>query len=129
MAEIRKAAVIGAGVMGASIAAQIANGGVPVLLLDVVKEKEEDRSATTKKAIQRLLKSDPAPLMHKRNARLLTPGNIEDDLDQLGECDWIIEAVIENIDIKRSLYGKIDAVRRPGSIVSSNTSTIPLLAS
>ena len=126
MAEIRKAAVIGAGVMGASIAAQIANGGVPVLLLDVVKEKEEDRSATTKKAIQRLLKSDPAPLMHKRNARLLTPGNIEDDLDQLGECDWIIEAVIENIDIKRSLYGKIDVVRRPGSIVSSNTSTIPL---
>ena len=126
MAEIRKAAVIGAGVMGAGIAAQIANGGVPFLLLDVVKEKKEDRNAITKEAIQRLLKSDPAPLMHKRNARLIAPGNIQDDLDQLGECDWIIEAVIEDIDIKRSLYEKIDLARRPGSIISSNTSTIPL---
>ena len=72
------------------------------------------------------MKSDPAPLMHKRNARLIAPGNIQDDLDQLGECDWIIEAVIEDIDIKRSLYEKIDLARRPGSIISSNTSTIPL---
>jgi len=126
VADIKKAAVIGAGVMGAGIAAQIANGGVPVLLLDIVPKEGEDRSAIAKDAIQRLLKTDPAPLMHKRNARFITPGNIDDDLDQLGECDWIVEAVIENIDIKRSLYEKVDTVRKSGSIISSNTSTIPL---
>lgn len=126
MGHIKKAAVIGAGVMGAGIAAQIANGGVPVVLLDIVPKDAEDRSAIAKAAIERLLKTDPAPLMHKRNARLITPGNLEDDLTLLKDCDWIVEAVIENIDIKRSLYETLDANRKPGSIVSSNTSTIPL---
>ena len=134
MTAIAKAAVIGAGVMGAGIAAHIANAGIPVVLLDRLAgdgggdgdRDADDRSAIAEQAIQRLLKADPAPLMHKRNAALITPGNTEDHLDLLGECHWIVEAVIEDADIKRALYRRIDEVRKPASIVSSNTSTIPL---
>jgi 3-hydroxyacyl-CoA dehydrogenase len=123
--DIKKAAVIGAGVMGAQIAAHIANAGVPVVLLDIVP-KEGDRTAIARGAIERLEKMDPAPLMHKKNAALITPGNLEDDLNQLADCDWIIEAIIERLDLKQQLYKKVDQVRKPGSVVSSNTSTIPL---
>ncbi|QEX24832.1 3-hydroxyacyl-CoA dehydrogenase [Hypericibacter adhaerens] len=128
---IRKAAVIGAGVMGSGIAAQIANAGVPVLLLDIVPKDKEgkpaaDRSAIAKGAVEKLLKTDPAPLMLPANAALITPGNIEDDLAKLADVDWIVEAVLENIEIKRSLYQKLEPVRKKGSVVSSNTSTIPL---
>ncbi|RED44668.1 3-hydroxyacyl-CoA dehydrogenase/enoyl-CoA hydratase family protein [Aestuariispira insulae] len=126
MAEINKVAVIGAGVMGAGIAAHVANAGHEVLLLDIVPDGAEDRSGIAKGAIAKLLKADPAPLSHKRNAKRIMPGNIEDNLDALSECDWIIEAVIERLDIKQSLYEKIDAVRKPDAVVSSNTSTIPL---
>lgn len=126
MAEINKVAVIGAGVMGAGIAAHVANAGHEVLLLDIVPEGASDRSAIAKGAVQKLLKADPAPLTHKGKAKLIQPGNIEDDLDKLQECDWIIEAVIERLDIKHDLYAKIDAVRKPDAVVSSNTSTIPL---
>jgi 3-hydroxyacyl-CoA dehydrogenase len=126
MAEIKQVAVIGAGVMGAGIAAHIANAGVPVLLLDILPKEGENRNAIAERAIEALFKADPAPLMHKRNAKLIRPGNTEDDLKALAECDWIIEAVIERQDIKSELYARIDAVRKPGSIVSSNTSTILL---
>ncbi|WP_428607850.1 3-hydroxyacyl-CoA dehydrogenase NAD-binding domain-containing protein [Sedimenticola sp.] len=124
--EIKKVAVIGAGVMGAGIAAHISNAGIPVVLLDIVPKGVDNRNAIAEGAVQKMLKVQPAPFMHKRNARLITTGNIEDHLELLAECDWIIEAVIERLDIKQDLYSKIDAVRRPGSIVSSNTSTIPL---
>ncbi len=126
MVGIRKAAVIGAGVMGAGIAAHIANAGVPVHLLDIVPNDANERDAIAKGAVDKLLKADPAPLMHKRNARLITPGNTEDHLERLADCDWIIEAVVENTAIKRDLYGRIAAVRHAGAVVSSNTSTIPL---
>jgi 3-hydroxyacyl-CoA dehydrogenase len=130
LSTIEKVAVIGAGVMGAGIAAHVANAGIPVMLLDIVPkgapDGAEDRDAIAKGAIAKLLKADPAPLMHKRNAKRITPGNIEDHLDRLADCDWIVEAVIERIDIKRDLYAKLDAVRKEGSVVSSNTSTIPL---
>ena len=75
-----------------------------------------------------MLKADPAPFMHSRNAELVTPANIDDDLGLVSDCDWIIEAMVENPEAKRALYAKIDAVRKPGSIVSSNTSTIRLAA-
>jgi 3-hydroxyacyl-CoA dehydrogenase len=123
---IKKVAVIGSGVMGAQIAAHVANAGVPVLLLDIVLKDNPDRTALAKGAIEKLLKMDPAPFMHVKNAKLVTPGNLEDDLVKLSDVDWIIEAVLENPQIKADLYKKIDAVRKPGSIVSSNTSTIPL---
>ncbi len=123
---IRKVAVIGAGVMGAAIAAHIANAGVPVILLDRVAEGADNRSAIAEGAVRKMLKSEPAAFMHKRNARLVTTGNIEDDLNLLADCDWIIEAVIERLDIKQALYRQIDQVRKAGSVISSNTSTIPL---
>ncbi len=122
---IEKAAVIGAGVMGAGIAAQIANAGVPVLLLDIPVEGE-DRSALAKGAVQRMLKTDPAPFMHKGAAKLIAAGNTEDDLERLAEADWIVEVVVEDLAVKRDLYARIEAVRKDGSIVSSNTSTLPL---
>lgn len=124
--EINKVAVIGAGVMGAGIAAHMANAGVPVVLLDIVPEGANNRNVIAETAVKKLLKTEPAAFMHKRNAKLITTGNIEDHLELLAECDWIIEAVIERLDIKQSLYRKIDAVRKSGSLVSSNTSTIPL---
>jgi len=126
MEAIRKAAVIGAGVMGAGIAAQFANAGVPVLLLDIVPEGSKDRNALAASAIAKMLKTEPAPFMSARAAKLVSPGNIEDHLAQLAECDWIVEAVVERLDVKQALYAKIDAVRRPGTAISSNTSTIPL---
>ncbi len=128
MAEIQKLAVIGAGVMGAGIAAQIANAGFSVLLLDIVPKDGAERSAIAKEAVARMAKTEPAPLMSAAAARLITPGNTEDDFDKLAECDWIIEAVIENLDIKQALYRRIDAVRKPDAAISSNTSTIPLAA-
>ena len=122
---IGKVCVIGAGVMGAGIAAQAANAGAEVLLLDIVPKEGEDRSAIARGAIAKMLKTEPAPFMTKRAAKRVTPGNIEDDLDKLADCDWIVEAVIERLDIKQDLYRKIEAKRKPGAIVSSNTSRCP----
>ncbi len=126
MQAIRKATVIGAGVMGAGIAAQFANAGVPVLLLDIVPAGAANRNQLAQNAVEKMLKTEPAPFMSARAAKLVTPGNIEDHLAQAAESDWIIEAVVERADVKQALYRKLDAVRRPGSAVSSNTSTIPL---
>ncbi len=126
MPAIRKVGVIGAGTMGAGIAAQVANAGVPVVLLDIVPDGAARRSALAEGAVARLLKSEPAAFMHARAARLVETGNIEDDLGKLAECDWIVEAVLENPEVKQALYRKLEAVRRPGAAVSSNTSTIPL---
>lgn len=123
---IRKVAVIGSGVMGSGIAAQIANAGVPVLLLDIVGKDANDRSSIARGAVEKLLKTEPAPLMSPKNAKRIEIGNIEDDLGKLADCDWIVEVVLERLDVKQDLYKKIDAVRRPGTPVSSNTSTIPL---
>jgi len=124
--SIQKAAVIGSGVMGSGIAAQIANAGIPVLLLDIVPAGAEDRNGLAKAALAKAAKADPAPFMSKRAMKLVEPGNVEDHLDKLGEVDWIIEVVIEDLAIKQALYQKIEAVRKKGSIVSSNTSTLPL---
>jgi len=116
---IRKVGVVGAGVMGAGIAAQVANAGVPVVLLDIVP-------GGAAKAVERMLRADPAPFMGKAPARLVTTGDVGTDLALLADCDWICEAIIERPDAKRELYAKLEGVRKPGSVVSSNTSTIPL---
>lgn len=123
---IKQVAVLGAGVMGASIAAHVANAGVPVLLLDIVPENATDRNVLANTAVEKLLKANPAAFMHPKNAKLVSTGNLQDDMAKLANCDWIIEAVIERPDIKSDLYKKVDAVRAPHAIVSSNTSTIPL---
>ncbi|WP_342536121.1 3-hydroxyacyl-CoA dehydrogenase/enoyl-CoA hydratase family protein [Sporosarcina sp. FSL K6-3508] len=140
--QIRKAAVLGSGVMGSGIAAHLANIGIPVLLLDIVPPKlgaddeakgltYEDpkfRNKFAATALDKLLKQKPAPLTTKRNLSLITPGNFEDDLERLQEVDWVIEVVVENLDIKKSLYEKIEKVRKPGTIISSNTSGISIEA-
>ncbi len=126
MTGIRKVAVIGAGVMGSGIAAHVANAGVPVLLMDIVPEGAADRSALAKGAVAKMLKTEPASFMSPRAAKLVETLNVEDHLDRLSEVDWIIEVVIERLDAKQALYKRIDAVRRPGTAISSNTSTIPL---
>ncbi|WP_454279686.1 3-hydroxyacyl-CoA dehydrogenase NAD-binding domain-containing protein [Sphingomonas sp. Marseille-Q8236] len=123
---INKVCVIGAGVMGAGIAAQVANAGVPVLLLDIVPKDGGDRDAVAKGAVAKMLKTEPAPFMSPAAAKLVETGNIEDHLDKVAECDWIVEAVVERLDIKQSLYAKLETLKRPGTAVSSNTSTIPL---
>jgi 3-hydroxyacyl-CoA dehydrogenase len=119
MNEVRKAAVFGAGVMGAGIAAQIANAGVPVRLFDVSR-------AIAIGAIERLATTDPAPLMQKSNLSLITAHGIDEDMATIDDCDWIVEAIIERVDLKRALYEKIGKARKIGSVVSSNTSTIQL---
>ncbi len=142
MAKIKRAAVIGAGVMGAAIAGHLANVGIPTYLLDIVprelNEKEkakgltlEDRAVRNRLAQagkDRLLKEKPAPLYSKEVADLITVGNLEDDLELLGEVDWIVEAVVENLQIKKDLFARIEKVWKPGTIVSSNTSGISVKA-
>lgn len=117
MIPIRKVAVLGAGTMGSGIAAHVANAGVPVTLLDL-----GDRAHG---AIDRMT-APPSCLLTQDAARLVTPADVQDELDQVADADWIIEAVIEDLGVKRRLYHRLENLRRPGSIVSSNTSTIPL---
>jgi 3-hydroxyacyl-CoA dehydrogenase len=123
---IKKVCVIGAGVMGAGIAAQVANAGIPVLLLDIAAKEGDDRDAVAKGAVAKMLKTQPAPFMSKGAAKLVETGNIDDHLARVAECDWIVEAIVERLDIKQALYAKLEALKRPGTAVSSNTSTIPL---
>ena len=124
--SINKVAVIGAGVMGASIAAHISNAGVPVLLFDRVPETATDRNVIAQTAIQNLLKAEPPALMRTANARLITAANVEDHLHLLADADWVIEAVIEEAHIKKALYQQLDAVCHADCLISSNTSTLPL---
>ncbi|HEY6338194.1 MAG TPA: 3-hydroxyacyl-CoA dehydrogenase NAD-binding domain-containing protein [Candidatus Sulfotelmatobacter sp.] len=128
MKRIHKVAVLGAGTMGARIAAQFANAGVPSLLLDIVPP---DAGATARNKIaaaglEAAKKSKPAAFMDSSLARFVTVGNFEDDLKKLAEVDWIIEAVVENIEIKRTLLRKVEAIRKPGTIITTNTSGLPV---
>tara|TARA_B110000003_G_scaffold274254_1_gene313815 strand:- start:6310 stop:8649 length:2340 start_codon:yes stop_codon:yes gene_type:complete len=122
---IKKVAVIGSGVMGAGIAAHCANAGCEVLLLDIVPEGSSDRNIVSKDAIKRMLKSNPEMLTIKKNAKLITPGNIDDDLAQLKDFDWVIEVIVENLQIKKNLYKNLAKNIGQDTILSSNTSTIP----
>ncbi|WP_096156724.1 MULTISPECIES: 3-hydroxyacyl-CoA dehydrogenase/enoyl-CoA hydratase family protein [Bacillus] len=140
--RINKAAVIGSGVMGSGIAAVLANVGIPTLLLDIVPNKltpEEEqkglslqdksvRNRITNTSLQKLLKQKPAPLTTKSNLQLIEAGNLEDDLSKLKDCDWVIEVIVENLEIKKQLFEKVDQHRKPGSIISSNTSGISIEA-
>jgi 3-hydroxyacyl-CoA dehydrogenase len=132
--KIRKAAVIGSGVMGGGIAALLASAGVKTLLLDIVpfdlKDDEKTdpvaRNRIAKAGLDTVLMSRPALLMQPKDADLISIGNLEDDFDKLADCDWIVEVVVENLKVKQDLFKRIEPVRKPGSIISSNTSGIPL---
>lgn len=140
--HIQKAAVLGSGVMGSGIAAHLANIGIPTLLLDIIPReltKEEEKKGLTLNdaevrnklaahALKKLLKQKPAPLTSKENIQLITAGNLEDHAEQLKDADWIIEVVVENLQVKKQLFEKVERYRKPGSIVSSNTSGISVEA-
>lgn len=140
--NIRKAAVLGSGVMGAQIAAHLANIGIPSLLLDIIPKELTDaekskgltiedpsvRNRLANNALKNLMKQKPAPLAVKENVDLIEAGNMEDDLERLSEADWIIEVVIEKLEIKKSVFAKVDEFRKAGSVVSSNTSGISIEA-
>ena len=111
--------------MGLGIAGQLANAGAEVLLLDVPVEGER-RNAIAERGIERLLDKNQPGLLHPEFADRITIGNVEDDLNALADVDWIAEAVVERLEVKKALYRRVDQVRKPGSIVSSNTSTIPI---
>ena len=117
--KISKVVVIGSGTMGSGIAAQVANAGLQVHLLDLTTEIVAD-------ACERIKKSRPPLLMEKDNFNHIIPGNIENDMETLKDADWVVEAVVERIDIKKTLYSQIDSLRKPGALISSNTSSIPL---
>ncbi len=124
--QVRKAAVLGAGVMGAAIAAHLANVGIPSLLLDIVPSNAtKDRNVVARTGLDKALKSRPASFYSKRSAQLVTIGNIEDDLEKLADIDWIIEAVIERLDIKQNLYSKLEPILSSDAIITSNTSGLP----
>jgi 3-hydroxyacyl-CoA dehydrogenase len=128
MKRIHKVAILGAGTMGARIAAHFANAGVPSLLLDIVPS-DADGPARNKIAAAGLdgaKKSKPAAFFEASLSRLVTVGNFDDDLKRLAEVDWIIEAIVENLEIKRALLKKVEAIRRPGTIVTTNTSGLPV---
>ena len=121
---IKKVAVIGAGTMGAGIAGQVANAGVEVWLLDL--PTEGNTNALAERGLERLKDSGQPGLMSKEAQSLIHIGNTRDDFDQLADCDWIAEAVVERLDIKKHLYRRLDAVCHDQAIISSNTSTIPI---
>src|SRR5699024_5492342 len=133
---IKRAAVLGSGVMGSGIAAHLANIGIPSIMLDIVpneltKEEEargltlEDRVVRNRVAEaskQALLKQKPSPITSKKSLDLIEVGNMEDDMERLSEVDWIIEVVVENLDIKKQVFSNVEKYRKEGTIVSSNTS-------
>ena len=128
MKRINKVAILGAGTMGARIAAHFANAGVPSYLLDIVPPDADGpaRNKIAAAGLDAARKSKPAAFMEASLARLVTVGNFEDDIKKLADVDWIIEAVVENLDIKRALLRKVEAVRKPGTIVTTNTSGLPV---
>ena len=111
--------------MGSGIAGHLANAGVEVVLLDVAGAGA-DRDSVARAALERMLSQSPPPLMHPDHASRIETGNVADHLDRVSDCDWIVEAIVERIGVKRELYEALDGIRRPDSIVSSNTSTLPL---
>ncbi|HTZ83718.1 MAG TPA: 3-hydroxyacyl-CoA dehydrogenase NAD-binding domain-containing protein [Candidatus Acidoferrales bacterium] len=128
MKRISKVTILGTGTMGARIAAHFANAGVPSYLLDIVPPDADSpaRNKIAAAGLDAAKKSKPAAFMEPSLAKLVTVGNFDDDLKKLGEVDWIIEAVVENLEIKRALLRKVEAIRKPGTIVTTNTSGLPV---
>ena len=128
--RIKKVAVLGSGIMGSGIACQLANIGLEVLMLDILPQgtldKKTNRNSVAQNSLDKAIKSKPAPLYKKQYANRITAGNFEDDFEKINDADWIIEVVVERLDIKQQILEKVENHRRPGSVVSSNTSSIPI---
>ncbi|MCD6065695.1 MAG: 3-hydroxyacyl-CoA dehydrogenase/enoyl-CoA hydratase family protein [Bacteroidetes bacterium] len=128
---IQKVAVLGSGVMGSRIACHFANIGCEVLLLDIVPKEQAEgekksRNKIAQEALTFALKSNPSPIYHKKFASRIGIGNFEDDMPKIAACDWIIEVVVENLDIKKKIFTEVEKYRKPGTLISSNTSGIPI---
>jgi len=129
---IKKVAVLGSGVMGSRIACHFANIGVQVLLLDIVPKEaadSDDKNARNKivnDALQFALKSNPSPIYSKKFVNRITTGNLEDDLPKIADCDWVIEVVIERLDIKQQVFANVEKYRKSGTLITTNTSGIPI---
>jgi len=130
--KINKVAVLGSGVMGSRIACHFANVGLEVLLLDIVpkeavdSKKPKERNKIVNDALKFALKSNPSPIYSKSYANRITTGNFDDDLSKIKDCDWIIEVVIERLDIKQQVFANVEKYRTPGTLITSNTSGIPI---
>lgn len=132
--RIKKVAVLGSGIMGSGIACHLANVGMEVLLLDIVtpelsaaaSKQKESRNKLVNSALEKAIKTKPAPLYHKSFVSRIHTGNFEDDFEQITSADWIIEVVVENLAIKKQIFDRVDQYRKKGSLVSSNTSSIPI---
>ena len=126
--QINKVAVLGAGTMGARISAHLANAGVPSYLFDIVPPDADGpaRNRIAAAGLEAAVKSKPAAFFKPSLDCLITVGNFEDDLPKLAEVDWIIEVVVEDLNIKRELLKRVDAVRKPGTIITTNTSGLPV---
>ncbi|MEO7145931.1 MAG: 3-hydroxyacyl-CoA dehydrogenase NAD-binding domain-containing protein, partial [Bryobacteraceae bacterium] len=112
--------------MGSRIAAHFANAGISALLLDVIAPNQPNRNSAAMKGVENAIKQKPAAFFSEAGVALVKPGNFEDNLPDIGQCEWVIEAVTENLEIKRALWAKVDTLRDPGAILSTNTSGIPL---
>ncbi|MBL7763495.1 MAG: 3-hydroxyacyl-CoA dehydrogenase family protein, partial [Chitinophagaceae bacterium] len=129
---IKKVAVLGSGVMGSRIACHFAGIGVPVLLLDIVPKdaaESTDKKARNKivnDALAAAIKSSPSPVYNKDVVKKITTGNFDDNMKDIAGCDWVIEVVVERLDIKKSVYEKVEQFRKKGSLITSNTSGIPI---
>ncbi len=138
--KIRKVAVLGSGVMGSRIACHFANIGVQVLLLDIVPKEPNEaekakgltleqkavRNRIVNEALQSVVKSNPSPVYHSKVVERIVTGNFEDDMKGISECDWILEAVVENLDIKKKVFEQVERFRKAGTLISTNTSGIPI---
>ncbi len=124
--QIKKVAVLGSGVMGSRIACHFANVGAEVLLLDIVPKEGTDRNKVVNDALAAALKSSPSPIYDKRFAKRISTGNFDDDLPKIKDCDWVIEVVVERLDIKQQVYTNVEKHRKPGTLITTNTSGIPI---
>jgi len=122
--SLKKVTVIGAGAMGSGIAALVASAGIPVRLLDVGSNRDEDRNSAALRGIERQLAAQG--FLHPSRAKSIEVGNLDDDLRTAGDSDWIVEAIIENLETKRGLYARLETIKKPDALVTSNTSTIPI---
>src|SRR4030095_1819163 len=131
--SIKKVAVLGSGVMGSRIACHFAGIGVQVLLLDIVAPSnspdgggQKQRNKVVNDSLTAATKSNPSPVYHKDVLKKITTGNFDDNMKDISGCDWIIEVVVERLDIKKSIYEKVEQVRKQGTLITSNTSGIPI---
>lgn len=124
--KINYVAVLGAGIMGSQIALHFANAGIKTLLLDIPAKEGKDKNKIVNDALKTAINSKPSPVFKKGIEKLITTGNFDEDLDKIEKADWIIEAIIEDIKIKKSLFDKVEKIRKEGTIVTTNTSGIPI---